>query len=109
MDVALRDSLVFATPVAQYWPERLVSGRLALAGDAAHVATPMVGGGFRQGLYDVAALAAAFTSQTDPAAGLCLYQDERLGDARQHVERSIAASANYLDRAATNKTQGRKL
>lgn len=109
MDVALRDSLVFATPVAQYWPERLVSGRLALAGDAAHVATPMVGGGFRQGLYDVAALAAAFTSQTDPAAALSLYQDERIGDARQHVERSIAASANYLDRATINEPRGRKL
>jgi 2-polyprenyl-6-methoxyphenol hydroxylase-like FAD-dependent oxidoreductase len=98
MDIALRDSLVFATPVAQYWPERLVSGRLALAGDAAHAATPMVGGGFRQGLYDAAALAEAFTSQTDPAAALILYQNQRLGDARKHVERSIAASANYLER-----------
>jgi 2-polyprenyl-6-methoxyphenol hydroxylase-like FAD-dependent oxidoreductase len=89
--------------------ELRVSGRLALAGDAAHVATPMVGGGFRQGLLDVAPLAAAFTSQTDPAVALSLYQDERLGDARQHVQRSIAASANYLDRATINGAQGRKL
>jgi len=26
-------------------------------------------------------------------------QDERLGDARRHVERSIAASAQYVERA----------
>jgi hypothetical protein len=59
----------------------------------------MVGGGFRQGLYDAPALAAAFASQTDPAVALSVYQDERLGDARRHVERSIAASAQYVERA----------
>ncbi len=98
MDVALRDSLLFATPVAQYLPERLVNGRIALAGDAAHAASPMVGGGFRQGLYDAAALATALQSRSDPAAALRRYEDSRLSDARAHVERSIAASANYLER-----------
>jgi hypothetical protein len=42
-------------------------------------------------------------------AALSLYQDERLGDAQQHVDRSIAASANYLERATINEEQGRKL
>jgi len=40
IEVALRDSLLFATPVAQYWPDRPVSGRVALAGDVARVAHP---------------------------------------------------------------------
>ena len=62
LQIALRRSLVFATPVVEYWPEHLVRGRVALAGDAAHAASPMVGGGFRQGLYDVAALAVGFDS-----------------------------------------------
>ena len=75
LDIALRRSLVFATPVVQYWPDRLVRSRVALAGDAAHAASPMVGGGFRQGLYDVAALAAGFQRDRDrrgqrPALGL---------------------------------------
>jgi 2-polyprenyl-6-methoxyphenol hydroxylase-like FAD-dependent oxidoreductase len=98
MDVALRDSLVFATPVAQYRPERLVKGRIALAGDAAHAASPMVGGGFRQGLYDAAALATAFQSHADAALTLRLYERSRLREAQHHVERSIAASAEYLER-----------
>jgi 2-polyprenyl-6-methoxyphenol hydroxylase-like FAD-dependent oxidoreductase len=98
MDVALRDSLVFATPVAQYRPERLVNGRIALAGDAAHAVSPMVGGGFRQGLYDAAALATAFQSHGDAAAALGLYERSRLSEAQHHVERSIAASDEYLER-----------
>src|ERR1700722_12893533 len=54
--LALETGTVFGTPIVHYRPSRLVNGRIALAGDAAHAASPMVGGGFRQGLYDVRAL-----------------------------------------------------
>jgi 2-polyprenyl-6-methoxyphenol hydroxylase-like FAD-dependent oxidoreductase len=100
LEIALRRSLVFATPVVQYRPERLYRGRVALAGDAAHAASPMVGGGFRQGLYDVAALAAAF--EHDPSTVvtgfLQSYEHQRLALAQAHVERSQAASEQYLER-----------
>ncbi len=100
LEIALRRSLVFATPVVQYWPDRLVRSRVALAGDAAHAATPMVGGGFREGLYDVAVLAAGF--QRDRAVGisdlLSGYERQRLPSVQAHVGRSRAASAQYLER-----------
>jgi 2-polyprenyl-6-methoxyphenol hydroxylase-like FAD-dependent oxidoreductase len=65
--LALDTGTVFGTPIVHYKPARLVTGRVALAGDAAHAASPMVGGGFRQGLYDVRALAQAMTAVGSPA------------------------------------------
>ena len=52
MDVALRDSLVFATRSRSIGPSAWSAGGSRSRRDAAHVATPMVAGGFRQGLYD---------------------------------------------------------
>jgi 2-polyprenyl-6-methoxyphenol hydroxylase-like FAD-dependent oxidoreductase len=100
LEIALHRSLVFATPVVQYWPDRLVRRRVALAGDAAHAASPMVGGGFRQGLYDVDALASSVQpgSSVDWADTTAAYEQGRLLSARAHVERSQAASAQYLER-----------
>jgi len=45
------------TPIAEYVPDRLVNGRLALVGDAAHVPTPMTGCGFSASLDDAEAIA----------------------------------------------------
>ncbi len=60
----------------------------------------MVGGGFRQGLYDVAALSAALAhdQKGDVARLLESYQDQRLASAQAHVEHSQAASQRYLER-----------
>jgi 2-polyprenyl-6-methoxyphenol hydroxylase-like FAD-dependent oxidoreductase len=93
---------VFGTPIVHYQPKRLARGRAALAGDAAHAASPMVGGGFRQGLYDVAALARAATAITEPRGipgALRRYQELRLGPAAQHVAVSERATADYLAHA----------
>jgi len=99
LEESLRRGLVFATPVVQYRPDQLVRGRVVIVGDAAHAASPMVGGGFRQGLYDAAALAAAFESGgLPPVEVLDRYEAQRLGPAQVHVEHSEAASAHYLSR-----------
>jgi 2-polyprenyl-6-methoxyphenol hydroxylase-like FAD-dependent oxidoreductase len=101
--LALQDGTVFGTPIVHYEPRRLIRGRAALAGDAAHAASPMVGGGFRQGLYDVGALAqvlAASTSDGEVPAALVRYQELRLRPAAQHVAVSERATAAYLARAA---------
>ena len=94
---------MFGTPVVHYKPRRLALGRAALAGDAAHAASPMVGGGFQEGLYDVAALAQVMAGPIVPAAipeALGHYQDLRLGPAVRHVTLSEQATAAYLAHAA---------
>lgn len=101
--LALAGGTVFGTPVVHYKPRRLTLGRAALAGDAAHAASPMVGGGFREGLYDVAALAQVMAGPIAPAAipgALGHYQDLRLGPAVRHVTLSEQATAAYLAHAA---------
>ncbi len=102
LELALRDGKVFGTPIVHYKPKRMARGRAALAGDAAHAASPMVGGGFRQGLYDVAALSQVLTPITSPAeipTALGRYQDLRLRSAAQHVAVSERATAAYLAHA----------
>jgi 2-polyprenyl-6-methoxyphenol hydroxylase-like FAD-dependent oxidoreductase len=63
----------------------------------------MVGGGFRQGLYDVAALAqvmAELTSSAAVPAALVRYQELRLRPAVRHVTVSERATVDYLAHAA---------
>jgi 2-polyprenyl-6-methoxyphenol hydroxylase-like FAD-dependent oxidoreductase len=103
LDLALRSGTVFGTPLVHYQAKRLARGRVLLAGDAAHAASPMVGGGFRQGLYDVAALAqvaAALTAAREIPAALGRYQVLRLSAAARHVAASERATAAYLAHAA---------
>jgi 2-polyprenyl-6-methoxyphenol hydroxylase-like FAD-dependent oxidoreductase len=103
LTLALADGTVFGTPVVHYKPGRLAVSRVALAGDAAHAASPMVGGGFRQGLYDVQALAEAMAGARSPAdisGALARYQHARLAAAIRHVTRSEQATAAYLAHAA---------
>ncbi len=99
--VALRDGTVFGTPLVHYEPRRLARGRAALAGDAAHAASPMVGGGFRQGLYDVAALVRVLTASSagDIPGALGRYQELRLAPAAAHVAASERATLAYLAHA----------
>jgi 2-polyprenyl-6-methoxyphenol hydroxylase-like FAD-dependent oxidoreductase len=104
LHIALHEGSVFGTPIVHYMPGRLARGRVALAGDAAHAASPMVGGGFRQGLYDVGALAPILTglaSSGQVPGALRRYQELRLGAAVQHVTISEEATADYLAHAAS--------
>jgi 2-polyprenyl-6-methoxyphenol hydroxylase-like FAD-dependent oxidoreductase len=104
LTLALETGAVFGTPIVHYKPTNLAAGRVALAGDAAHAASPMVGGGFRQGLYDVRALTQAMTTVGSPdevPGALARYSGARLSAAIRHVTRSEQATAAYLARAAT--------
>ena len=101
--LALAGGTVYGTPIVHYKPRQLVRGRAALAGDAAHAASPMVGGGFRQGLYDVAALTELMSGPVSAAAipdALDRYQQRRLGPAARHVTVSERATAAYLGHPA---------
>jgi 2-polyprenyl-6-methoxyphenol hydroxylase-like FAD-dependent oxidoreductase len=96
---------VLGAPVAEYLPARLVRGRAALIGDAAHVASPMTGAGFENALLDAEALAAALRSATAPDApdSLDSYERERPPQAQRLVSSGMSwgrsASPGYAELA----------
>ena len=94
---------VIGTPIAEYVPDRLVKGRLALVGDAAHVPTPMTGSGFSASLDDAEALAASVAVGVHgptPAQALREYERERLSSVRAMVQSGQQFSRSFTGRAA---------
>jgi 2-polyprenyl-6-methoxyphenol hydroxylase-like FAD-dependent oxidoreductase len=85
-------------PVAEYLPSRLVRDRVLLAGDAAHVASPMTGAGFENALLDVAALADDLggASGADVPAALEHYEQQRLARVRALVSSGMSWGRSYL-------------
>jgi 2-polyprenyl-6-methoxyphenol hydroxylase-like FAD-dependent oxidoreductase len=98
---AIEHKVIFGTPLAEYLPERLVAGRLALVGDAAHVASPMVGAGFSSGLQDGKAFIAAVRRSRGTAAdagtqALRRYDEVRLAPNRRRVLESLSETQDLL-------------
>jgi 2-polyprenyl-6-methoxyphenol hydroxylase-like FAD-dependent oxidoreductase len=86
---------VIGTPIAEYLPERLVSGRLCLVGDAAHVPTPMTGNGFATSRDDAVALGGQLSYHSDVEQALLSYEAERLPIVRQLVKSGQQFSLGY--------------
>ncbi|HTW82867.1 MAG TPA: FAD-dependent monooxygenase [Candidatus Sulfotelmatobacter sp.] len=98
---ALDRNVAFGTPLAEYLPERLASGRVAMLGDAAHVSSPMVGAGLITGLLDALAIATYVDDEggVRGAAGaraLRRYQTARLDEDREQVQVSMDATRDLL-------------
>jgi 2-polyprenyl-6-methoxyphenol hydroxylase-like FAD-dependent oxidoreductase len=94
---ALDGNLLFGTALAQYWPQRLTSHRVAIVGDAAHVASPMVGHGLALGWLDAIALRDALLKFGYPGPEvLARYNRERLIPSQQHVSRSMDTTNQLL-------------
>ena len=98
---AIERKVIFGTPLAEYLPERLVAGRLGIVGDAAHVASPMVGAGFSSGLVDGAAFIDAVgrsggTAAEAGARALQRYNEIRLAPNRSRVLESLATTRELL-------------
>jgi 2-polyprenyl-6-methoxyphenol hydroxylase-like FAD-dependent oxidoreductase len=92
---------VIGTPIAEYVPDRLVSGRLALVGDAAHVPTPMTGSGFGASLEDAEAVAesvAAGVRGSALAEALRGYETKRLNSVRDMVQSGQQFSRSFTGR-----------
>jgi 2-polyprenyl-6-methoxyphenol hydroxylase-like FAD-dependent oxidoreductase len=101
ISLAIEHKVIFGTPLAEYLPERLVAGRLGLVGDAAHVASPMVGAGFSSGLQDGTAFIEAVSRSGGTAAeagtrALRLYDKVRLAPNRRRVLESLAETQDLL-------------
>jgi 2-polyprenyl-6-methoxyphenol hydroxylase-like FAD-dependent oxidoreductase len=97
----LRAGDTFATPIAEYVPRRLSRGRVAIAGDAAHVASPMTGSGLRYAFEDVLALGRALDASRSVETALRAFESERLEDDQLLVLSGRSWGRSYV--AATRK------
>jgi 2-polyprenyl-6-methoxyphenol hydroxylase-like FAD-dependent oxidoreductase len=89
---------LIATPIAEYVPEVLVKGRIALVGDAAHLPTPLTASGFNASLEDAATLTDCVTKEIqrgDVVEALLQYQSCRLKVARQIVQSGQGFSRSF--------------
>ena len=98
---AIKQREIFATPVAEYLPKRLVNGRLVVIGDAAHVASPVIGRGFTAGVLDADLLAKSIApSNTRDSAeisrALADFERNRLPEAQSLVETSMTWSRGFV-------------
>lgn len=104
MDVGVRSTdALSGAPIAEYEPERLAAGALAIVGDAAHVVSPMTGRGFAAGVEDAAVLARMLADRraNEPvSAALARYEAARLRYVRSLVTHSRRISTDYLRYAA---------
>ncbi|GHE73369.1 2-polyprenyl-6-methoxyphenol hydroxylase [Streptomyces spiralis] len=94
---------IIGTPIAEYVPDRLVNGRLALVGDAAHVPTPMTASGFGMSLADADAIADAVAVGLDGqpmAQALKDYERARLDSVRASVRSGQQFSRSFAGQAA---------
>ncbi|WP_405658265.1 FAD-dependent monooxygenase [Streptomyces sp. NBC_01166] len=100
---AILDSLersdILGTPIAEYVPELLINGRVALVGDAAHVPTPMTGSGFAAAMKDAEAVAEALASGlrhgTPLPQALAVYERKRLPQVRSMVQSGQQFSRSF--------------
>jgi 2-polyprenyl-6-methoxyphenol hydroxylase-like FAD-dependent oxidoreductase len=85
-------------PIAEYVPNQLVNGRLALVGDAGHVLTPLTATGFNASLQDAAALAECVAQGIQgptAAAALLDYEARRLSVVRRLVQGGQSFSRSF--------------
>lgn len=86
---------VLATPIAEYLPERVVNGNVAIIGDAAHVQTPMTGAGFSEAVADAEVLSRMIATAPGYEQALADYEKLRLTDMRRRVSAGMDFSRSF--------------
>ncbi len=89
-------------PLKRQLAKRLLLGRVALLGDAAHVVHPLAGQGVNLGLRDVAALLAAVDATPRRSAGLTSAKLERWARERYSENASAAQAFEAIHRVYSN-------
>ncbi len=97
-------------PIAEYMPDRLASGAVAIVGDAAHLVSPMTGRGFAAGVEDASALAQRLAERPESESvslALARYQAARLPLVRSLVSQSMRISGEFVRHAREASTPAR--
>lgn len=95
---ALRSRDFIGTPIKEYYPEKLVKGRLALIGDAAHVPAPITASGFNDSLIDAVELGECVKSGIDGVQAINAlkdYEDRRLKKVQGMVRSGNSFSQSF--------------
>ncbi|MCQ9366718.1 FAD-dependent monooxygenase [Brevibacterium sp. 91QC2O2] len=99
LDCLSRRSII-GTPIGEYMPDRLVTERICLVGDAAHLPSPMTGSGFSASAEDAMALGDAIERCDDLGEALRRYEDRRLQAAQGLVRSGRSFSRSFAPRGA---------
>lgn len=87
------------SPIAEYLPQRLARGNMAIIGDAAHVITPMTGRGLLSGMEDASTVAYLLARRSPGetfATVLARYEQARLPFIKGLVKHSMNISNEYV-------------
>lgn len=82
---AIQTRTLIGIPIKEYVPDRLVKGRMAIVGDAAHVPAPVTASGFNESLQDAVALGRCVAQRLPANKALAEYESLRLEKVRQMV------------------------
>ncbi|WP_182201156.1 FAD-dependent oxidoreductase [Paraliobacillus salinarum] len=94
MRYAAKNRTVMGIPIKEYVPERLVRGRVALIGDAAHVPAPVTASGFNQSIIDASILGECTGKGVQGSKAMEVlkdYESRRL----QSVRRMVKSGQSY--------------
>ncbi|KOS67702.1 hypothetical protein AEA09_03435 [Lysinibacillus contaminans] len=86
---AIQTRTLIGIPIKEYVPDRLVNGRIALVGDAAHVPAPVTASGFNESLQDAVALGKCVEKGIhgqEAIQALAKYESLRLDKVREMVQ-----------------------
>lgn len=95
---AIHSRNFIGVPIKEYVPVKLVHGRFALVGDAAHVPSPITAGGFNESLKDAVALsecASEGLQGSKASASLEKYESMRLKKMQEMVESGREFSRSF--------------
>jgi 2-polyprenyl-6-methoxyphenol hydroxylase-like FAD-dependent oxidoreductase len=85
-------------PIAEYLPETLANGRIAVVGDAAHLSSPITAAGFNASLEDASTLIECCVPglrKNDPIAALKDYEARRLSQVKRIVRSGQEFSKSF--------------
>lgn len=95
---AIRSSNFIGVPIKEYVPVKLIHGRLALVGDAAHVPSPITTSGFNEALIDAVILSECASNGLQSSKAfdtLEKYESLRMEKMQQMVESGRSFSRSF--------------